>query len=120
MTRWVDQTCSSRWSPNLGALQEELQLLDDGTQGAAESFEHEVKTAPLFTRDAKLPAGFCPHKSQYGLLGSLTGIRQVSPQRVEGARSSTPFVLLGTKRERKFRWTLGCMSTPCVFMSGFI
>ena len=71
----VDQTCSCHWSLNLNVFQEELQLLDHGTPGITESFEHEKKTAPLFTRDAKLPAGFCPHKSQYGLLGSLIGIR---------------------------------------------
>lgn len=59
--------------------QEEFQLLDDETSGGTESCEHEVKTAPLFTRDAKLPAGFCPHRSQYGLLGSLLAIRRVAP-----------------------------------------
>jgi len=73
----VDQTRSYRQSLNLGAVQEELQLLDDGTPGVIESFEHELKTAPIFTRDAKGPAGFCPHQSQYGLLGSLMAIRRV-------------------------------------------
>ena len=80
----VGQTRFHRWSLGLNAVQEELQLLDDGTPGITESFEHEVKTAPLFTRDAKLPAGFSPNKSQYGLLGSLIGIRQVLSKRVTG------------------------------------
>jgi len=71
----VGQACSRHRSLNLNVFQEEFQLLDNGTPGITESFEHEVKTAPLFTRDAKLPAGFCPHKSQYGLLGSLIGIK---------------------------------------------
>jgi len=71
----VGQARSCHRPLNLNVLQEELQLLDNGTPGITESFEHEVKTAPLFTRDAKLPAGFCPHKSQYGLLGSLMGIK---------------------------------------------
>lgn len=73
----VDQTYLYRYAPNSNANQEEMQLLDDGTPGITESFEHEVVTAPLFTRDAKFPAGFCQHKSQYGLLGSLIGIRCV-------------------------------------------
>jgi len=80
----VGQTRSCGWLLNLNAVQEELQLLDDGKHGITESFEHEVKTAPLFTRDAKLPAGFCPHNSQYGLLGSLLGIRRVSSKPVTG------------------------------------
>lgn len=71
-------------STNLNALQEEFQLLDSGTPGTTESSEHEVKTAPLFTRDAKHTAGFCPHQSQYGVLGSLIGIRQVSSKRAAG------------------------------------
>ena len=71
----VGKACSCHRSLNLNAFQEEFQLLDNGTPGVTESSKHEVKTAPLFTRDAKLPAGFCPHKSQYGLLGSLMGIK---------------------------------------------
>lgn len=71
----VGQARSCHRPLNLNVFQEEFQLLDNGTPGVTESFEHEVKTAPLFTRDAKLPAGFCPHKSQYGLLGSLIGIK---------------------------------------------
>jgi hypothetical protein len=71
----VGQVCLRHRSLNLNSFQEEFQLLDSGTPGATESGEHEMKTAPLFTRDAKLPAGFCPHKSQYGLLGSLMAIK---------------------------------------------
>lgn len=61
----------------------ELQLLDDAEPGTTESCDHELKTAPLFTRDARLPAGFRPHKSQYGLLGSLMGIRDKSRTEVQ-------------------------------------
>ena len=93
-----------------------MQLLDDETSGGnPESCEHEVKTAPLFTRDAKLPAGFCPHKSQYGLLGSVLAIKRVVLSK-QGGRSLT-IILLGTKHELMFRWTLGYTLTRYVLMS---
>jgi len=58
-----------------GIDEAEFQLLDDGPIGAAESSEHELKTAPLFTRDAKVPAGFFKSASQFGVLGTLKAIR---------------------------------------------
>lgn len=105
----MDQTHIGHESLNLNAEQEELQLLDDGTSGAAESGEHEVKTAPLFTRDAKIPAGFCPHRSQYGLLGSLMGIKYVTSEHEMG--TVIDYHSLGKKHEQKFRQILDCTST---------
>ena len=37
--------------------------------------EHEVITAPLFTRDAYLAAGMADKHQQYGVMGSVVAIK---------------------------------------------
>lgn len=52
--------------------QEELQLLDDTSlDSGARSRDHELRTAPIFTRDAYNEAGFKNTSTQYGVLGKV-------------------------------------------------
>lgn len=49
-----------------------MHLLDDASlDSTGRSKDHELRTAPVFTRDAYKAAGFEAHKSQYGVLGRL-------------------------------------------------
>jgi hypothetical protein len=53
-------------------LQQELQLLDDASLDShGQSRDHELRTAPIFTRDAYVAAGFHDHAAQYGVLGKV-------------------------------------------------
>ncbi|TBU49053.1 hypothetical protein BD309DRAFT_161041 [Dichomitus squalens] len=56
---------------------EELTLLSDDLTLDEVIEEHEVKTAPLFTRDAFLQAGLADEHSQYGVLGRIISIQCV-------------------------------------------
>jgi hypothetical protein len=53
-------------------LQEELQLLDDTSQDSrGQSRDHELRTAPLYTRDAYIAADIRDYRAQYGVLGKV-------------------------------------------------
>jgi hypothetical protein len=59
----------------LETFQEELQLLDDASiNSRGQSRDHELRTAPIFTRDAYTAAGFQGHTAQYGVLGKVIQI----------------------------------------------
>ncbi|KAF8138654.1 hypothetical protein EV363DRAFT_538664 [Boletus edulis] len=56
--------------PDSGSVFEELALLHDGandTQGRSK--DHELRTAPIVTRDAYVAAGYRDNMTQYGVLG---------------------------------------------------
>ncbi|KAI6105717.1 hypothetical protein EDD17DRAFT_308389 [Pisolithus thermaeus] len=54
---------------------DELQLLHDNPSNLkARSKEHEVRTAPIITRDAYVAAGYHEQTSQYGVLGRTMSI----------------------------------------------
>ena len=51
-------------------IQEELALLHDSASDTkGRSRDHELKTAPLVTRDAYVAAGYHENTTQYGVLG---------------------------------------------------
>ncbi|KAH9951841.1 hypothetical protein B0H21DRAFT_717813 [Amylocystis lapponica] len=52
----------------------ELQLLDGASAVLGHEDDHEVKTAPILTRDAYVAAGISARPSQYGVLGSLLSV----------------------------------------------
>ncbi|KAI6033696.1 hypothetical protein BKA83DRAFT_4179910 [Pisolithus microcarpus] len=58
------------------AATEELQHLKKGS--ASESTEHEMRTAPLITREAFVAAGFKDRVVQYGVLGETLSIQSKS------------------------------------------
>ncbi|KAH7930072.1 hypothetical protein BV22DRAFT_1079734 [Leucogyrophana mollusca] len=54
---------------------EELQLLrDDNLDARGRSRDHELRTAPLLTRDAYVAAGYRDHTTQYGVMGRALAI----------------------------------------------
>ncbi|EGO27487.1 hypothetical protein SERLADRAFT_406567 [Serpula lacrymans var. lacrymans S7.9] len=53
----------------------EMHLLqDDPTTVSGRSRDHELKTAPIFTRDAYVAAGYREHTTQYGVMGKTLSI----------------------------------------------
>ena len=65
-------TATETSSPLIPLGQEELQLLDDASlDSGARSRDHELRTAPIFTRDAYNEAGFKNTSTQYGVLGRV-------------------------------------------------
>ncbi|KAI0952581.1 hypothetical protein AcV7_008333 [Taiwanofungus camphoratus] len=58
---------------SFGAV-EEFQLMDYTSPESDEAGDHEVKTAPLLTRDAYLSTGLFERPSQYGVLGAVISI----------------------------------------------
>ena len=60
-------------------FQEELTLLHDGANDAkGRSRDHELRTAPIVTRDAYVAAGYRDNMTQYGVLGRALHILYVS------------------------------------------
>lgn len=56
-------------------FQEELHLIQDGASAIkGRSKEHEIRTAPIITRDAYVAAGYRDQATQYGVLGRVTSI----------------------------------------------
>lgn len=54
---------------------DELQLLHDNPSDLkVRSKEHEIRTAPIITRDAYVAAGYREHTSQYGVLGRTISV----------------------------------------------
>ncbi|KAI6003780.1 hypothetical protein EDD15DRAFT_2220154 [Pisolithus albus] len=54
---------------------DELQLLHDNPSDLKlRSKEHEIRTAPIITRDAYVAAGYREHTSQYGVLGRTISV----------------------------------------------
>ncbi|KAI0751494.1 hypothetical protein C8Q80DRAFT_1157639 [Daedaleopsis nitida] len=64
------------------AIDEMALLFDDARVDNAELEEHELKTAPMFTREAFLSAGVNEENSQYGVLGRIISIHDQSGVRV--------------------------------------
>lgn len=67
-------------SSHMTGAKEELELLHDGiadTRG--KSKDHELRTAPIITRDAYVAAGYREGATQYGVLGSVLSIQSVFP-----------------------------------------
>ncbi|KIM90985.1 hypothetical protein PILCRDRAFT_59166 [Piloderma croceum F 1598] len=72
-------------------LQEELQLLDDTSQDSrGQSRDHELRTAPLYTRDAYVAADLRDHGAQYGVLGKV--IQTYSKRSSEAPEDSRLYV----------------------------
>jgi len=66
----MNGTASSLLPPDSGSVYEELTLLHDGANDAqGRSREHELRTAPIVTRDAYVAAGYRDNMTQYGVLG---------------------------------------------------
>jgi hypothetical protein len=64
------------WS---SSLQDELALLHDSSINVrGRSRDHEIRTAPIVTRDAYVAAGYREHATQYGVLGRAVSILCVS------------------------------------------
>ena len=62
-------------------FQEELVLLHDGANDVqGRSKDHELRTAPIVTRDAYVAAGYRDNMTQYGVLGRALQILYVSPR----------------------------------------
>lgn len=60
-------------------FQEELALLHDGANDAqGRSKDHELRTAPIVTRDAYVAAGYRDNMTQYGVLGRALHILYVT------------------------------------------
>lgn len=60
-------------------LQEELALLHDSASDAqGRSKDHELRTAPVVTRDAYVAGGYQDSMTQYGVLGRALHILYVS------------------------------------------
>lgn len=65
---------------HMTGAKEELELLHDGiadTRG--KSKDHELRTAPILTRDAYVAAGYREGATQYGVLGSVLSIQSAFP-----------------------------------------
>ncbi|KAF9247148.1 hypothetical protein BU15DRAFT_84696 [Melanogaster broomeanus] len=62
-------------TPNLRLPQDELSLLHDSSVNVrGRSKDHELRTAPIVTRDAYVAAGYREHTTQYGVLGRALSI----------------------------------------------
>jgi len=62
-------------------FQEELALLHDGANDIqGRSKDHELRTAPIVTRDAYVAAGYRDNMTQYGVLGRALHILYVSSE----------------------------------------
>lgn len=72
---WVSSRCfSGIWGLTVVIVQERS-LLNLGAPLEDSTEEHEVITAPLFTRDAYLAAGMADKHQQYGVMGSVVAIK---------------------------------------------
>lgn len=69
----VPQSAAGHATPD--SAYDELQLLHDNLSNLkARSKEHEIRTAPVITRDAYVAAGYREETSQYGVLGRTMSI----------------------------------------------
>ncbi|TFK55842.1 hypothetical protein OE88DRAFT_1731482 [Heliocybe sulcata] len=63
----------------------EFDLLDDTfAQIVVDEHEHELSTAPIFTRDAYVQAGFDKAKTQYGVLGGIQSVSSCGSSEIPG------------------------------------
>jgi hypothetical protein len=61
---------------HLTYVKEELELLHDSMSDVrGRSNDHELRTAPIITRDAYIAAGYREGATQYGVLGSILSIQ---------------------------------------------
>ncbi|KAF7981663.1 hypothetical protein HWV62_32784 [Athelia sp. TMB] len=78
----------------ISAGHEEVQLLeDDSLNTRGRSRDHELRTAPIFTRDAYVALGTAGHTTQYGVLGKVLEICRAvftNAARSSGAETDTP------------------------------
>lgn len=80
-------------------FQEELALLHDSANDAkGRSRDHELRTAPIVTRDAYVAAGYRDNMTQYGVLGRALHILYVSAALLILAESFTLSVAIDLRR----------------------
>ncbi|KAH9849873.1 hypothetical protein C2E23DRAFT_870336 [Lenzites betulinus] len=74
--RFAYKTASPGTATSETCASEELSLLNLDASPEDTAGEHEMITAPLLSREAYVAAGMLQKRSQYGVFGSLTAIRE--------------------------------------------